>query len=184
MITIEPTLEPVSLSEVKAHLRIDSTDEDSLISALIVAARTQVEIFTKRPLVTQTHTSFFNYLISGTELSVNLQSINSVKYLDIAGIQQTLAPSEYTADIHKPVGAICATYDATWPTIRVDIDSVEIEFICGYGEPSDVPQAIKQAMFLLIGDMFEVREASVIGVAINDTGAVRALLNNYKVMTL
>ena len=49
-----PTVEPISLAEAKQHLRFESTVEDALISALIVAARKHCETATRRAFVTQT----------------------------------------------------------------------------------------------------------------------------------
>ena len=39
----EPVNEPVTLVEAKAYLRVDTTDEDTLIATLITAARQWVE---------------------------------------------------------------------------------------------------------------------------------------------
>ncbi len=48
-----PALEPVSLADVKAHLRIDGDDEDALLTAAIVSARVHVEAATRRVLIEQ-----------------------------------------------------------------------------------------------------------------------------------
>ena len=49
-----PASEPVSLTEAKAHLRLDSADDDSLITALIRSARETAEAHMRRALVSQT----------------------------------------------------------------------------------------------------------------------------------
>jgi len=53
-IVTPPAEEPVTLTEAKNHLRVDLSDDDSLISALIVAAREHAEAITRRAFITQT----------------------------------------------------------------------------------------------------------------------------------
>ena len=47
----EPAVEPVTLTEAKAHLRIDGSAEDTLVSSLVTAARQWVEEYTDLTLV-------------------------------------------------------------------------------------------------------------------------------------
>ena len=55
-----PATEPVTLAEVKAHLKIDGTDEDTLLTTLITVARQAVEDYTGRALITQTWQVFYD----------------------------------------------------------------------------------------------------------------------------
>ena len=48
-----PALEPVALADAKAHLRLDTDDDDELITAAIAAARVHVEAMTRRCLIEQ-----------------------------------------------------------------------------------------------------------------------------------
>jgi hypothetical protein len=59
-VTSAPAVEPVSLAEAKAHLRVDVSDDDALITALIIAARQHAETITRRALVTQSWKGVFD----------------------------------------------------------------------------------------------------------------------------
>src|SRR6185312_1787932 len=48
-----PAIEPLSLDEAKAFLRVDNTDEDGVIGALIAGSRIHIEAQTRRALITQ-----------------------------------------------------------------------------------------------------------------------------------
>ena len=52
--TSQPSTEPITLAQAKAHLRQDGTDDDALITNLIIAARTHAETVCRRAFVTQT----------------------------------------------------------------------------------------------------------------------------------
>ena len=86
IILTAPTVEPVSLAEAKLHCRVDTTDEDALISALIVAAREYVEQVTGRALITRTYRAMEYATGAAFELLYPpLQTLDSVETCDIYG---------------------------------------------------------------------------------------------------
>jgi hypothetical protein len=191
-----PTAEPVALSDVKKHLRVDFSDDDALILGYISAARQEAEQITRRAFVSQSWRMGLDHFprpsmnvassvwygpqwgISPGPLSVaqpegktgyeiflpygNLQSVDAVKYVDENGVQQTLAPEKYKVDAISEPARLVPAYGTTWPSARNEINSVIVEFTCGYGTAADVPQPIKQWMLLRIGALYENRESDVI----------------------
>jgi hypothetical protein len=114
-----------------------------------------------------------------------MQSVQSVKYIDLDGAQQTLAPSLYKTDVVSPMGRIVPAYGTSWPSTRMEINAVEVVFTSGYGAPIDVPQGIKNWMLIRIATLYENREE----VAILSRGKVEPLpfvdrlLDAYRVVT-
>lgn len=163
-----PTEEPVSLPNAKSHLRVTSSDEDSLIDNLIRGAREWVENFTERALVTQT----WDYTLDGfatDEIVIPrppLQSVTSIKYIDPDGVEQTLATSEYVVDTAAARGIVCLAYGKAWPSTRVQANAVTIRFVAGYGAAAAVPAPIKAACLLMIGELFARREHALVGAPI------------------
>jgi len=154
-----PTIEPLTLTEAKNHLRVDITDDDTYITNLIVAARLAAENYTGRAFITQTWDLFIDkFPTSGAFIEIPkppLQSVTTVKYTDADGNQQTLASSVYTVDTNKEMGTVTLAYNQSWPTIRAVPNAVEIRFIAGYGATaSTVPEGIKHAMRMLIGHLY------------------------------
>lgn len=155
-----PAVEPITLGEARAHLRITATDEDWLIQAYIIAARRRAEDITNRRFITQTldwHLDFFPGW--GLELPFGkLQSITSVKYVDTAGVQQTLDSSKYLVDAKSDPGRLTPAYGEVWPSTREQMNAVTIRFVCGYGLADAVPWEIRAAMLLMIGHLYNNRE--------------------------
>lgn len=182
VVTTQPSVEPITLQEAKDHLRVDSTDEDALISELIKTARQYVEQIT-RPLITQSQTLYADCFDGVMELKPNLQSITSIGYTDTNGDPQTVA--SYQVNTASIIGTVQPAYDASWPSTQASVNAVQIEFVTGYGLAADVPAPIKAAMLLLIGHWYQNRESVMVGVSVTDTPmAVDMLLSPYRVVTL
>ena len=58
--TAKPSTEPVTLSEAKAHLRLETTADDTFITTLIETARQICENFTKTAFMKQTFSVFMD----------------------------------------------------------------------------------------------------------------------------
>ena len=167
-----PAAEPLTLAEAKLHLRVDAgiTDDDSLISALIVTARQQAEHRTGRALVTQQWRYSVDTLPADSlDLPLpKLQSVQAVTYLDNNGTRQTLANTEYDVITDELVGRVIPAYGKSWPSCREHPGSVRVDYTCGYGAASDVPFSIKQWMKLMIRAAYDNRSAIVEGQAMRD----------------
>lgn len=164
-----PASEPLALADAKAHCRVDHSDDDALITALIVAAREQAEHETGRALVTQTwelvHDTFPEAFVLR---KAPIASVTSVKYIDPAtGAEQTLDPADTLLDKDSEPGYLVPAYGKAWPTARAVPNAVRCRYVCGYGNAAAVPQAIKQWMLLAIGTMYAQRETFASGTVAN-----------------
>lgn len=148
-----PVVEPVSLSEAKAHLRQDSSDSDSSLVAYLVASRQFCESYTRRVFKSQTWSATYHgWPVVGCQYRIDFPlapviSVSSVTYLDTDGTSQTLASDQYTLNGAGPdnIPYITPAYGVTWPSVRCVPDSVTVQFVAGY---ASVPQAIKVAILL------------------------------------
>ncbi len=82
---LAPTLEPVSLEDLKLHLRIelDVLDEDEYLEGLIKTAREHVEDITRRQIITATWDYYLDGWPKGDAFKLpfgNLQSVSAVTY--------------------------------------------------------------------------------------------------------
>jgi len=180
-----PSEEPIELSEAKNHLRIDGTDEDTLISGLIATAREHAEHFTRRAFITQTWELWLDAWPDGECITLPLpplQSVAHVKYYGIDDTEYTFDSANYFVDTNNEPGRVVLGYSKSWPTLTLrPANGIVVRYVCGYGAASAVPQAIKQAMLLHIGAMFENREAVVSGSVNVLPMAYGALLWPYRV---
>jgi uncharacterized phiE125 gp8 family phage protein len=188
-----PSVEPITLVEAKAHLRVDHTDDDTLIQGLIAASRTSCENWTGRAFITQTLELVIDDFPSDEILIPKppLQSVTSIKYDDADGVEQTLGTLLYAVDNVSQPGWVVPSSEG-WPTSIWDgINSVRIRYVAGYDPGTDspidlaanVPASIKAAMFLLLGQLYDQREDIVVGTIVNrlPSGNSEFLLRQHRV---
>lgn len=166
--TAAPAEEPVSLAEAKAHAAIEITDDDTMVTAFIVAARQWAETFMKRQIITATYTLLLDEFPDVITLPrPPLSVVNSVKYLDTDGVQQTLDAALYTVDTYSTPGRIMPAYNEVWPDYRSQFNCIEVAYDCGYGDATAVPEWIKLAIKILVAHWYEHRRPVTEG-AINE----------------
>lgn len=158
-----PASEPITLVEAKLHLRVDASDEDTLISALISAAREDCEHQLGRAIGAQTWQQTLDaFPASGIELGLPpVSAIVSLKYIDTAGVLQTLSNSLYTLDNYSDLQAwVLPAQDTSWPDTLDTANAVRVQFTCGL---TTVPATVKAWMLLRIGTLYQHRSEVVAG---------------------
>lgn len=160
-----PATMPITLAEAKTHLRVDSTDEDALITAMIASATEHAETFTGRRLIDQT----LDYVAegfprSGMKIRLPLAPVISVEgvFYSKDGAETEMDAGAYVVELIG--GTIQAT---TWPAA----DSIRVRFRVGYVDaqsspPGEVPGDIVAAIKLTVGHLYQNRESVATGVAV------------------
>ncbi len=160
------TTPAVDIDEVKAHLRVDSTDEDALIEAMTATATETAEQITGRALMLQTWELTLDEFPDVIDLTrVPVSAITSITYKDTAGATQTLGSGLYRLRASDDYGfaAIAPAYNTEWPDTLDDIDAVTVRYVAGYANAAAVPQPIKSWILLQVGATFENRESEASG---------------------
>ena len=184
-----PAEEPVSLADAKLHLRVDFTDDDTLITALIAAARQAAETLTGRQIVTARWKLVLDsfpgpslmgvpagdpFSLPGHAILIPkspVSSLVSIQYLDMSGTLQTMPATDYTVDAACEPARITPVFGKIWPISLPQIGAVTVTFDAGYGPATSVPEGIKSWIKLRIGSLYAHREE----VALINRGKIEAL---------
>jgi uncharacterized phiE125 gp8 family phage protein len=166
----EVSQEPLTLDEIRTHLRLDILDtdnqtlEDVSLMEIAAAARESAEIYTGLTVAYRRKTLSLSEFPE-KEINLNTWPINgivSVSYIDENGATQTLASNKYILDAVSKPGKVFAT--EPWPKTKRDTpNTVTITFDAGFTDglspnPYPVPKTIKRAILLLIGHYYANRE--------------------------
>ena len=177
-----PSEEPVSLAELKAHLRVEHGDEDALISSLARAARRAVEARGGLALVAQ---GWRLWLDRPPEGAIALPrspvfSLDAVSTVDTAGAILAVDPALYDYEI-GPRGRVVLS-GAIYPSRA--ISGLRIDFTAGWADASSVPEELKLAVTMLAAHFYENREGAAAERVFAVPQAVDALVAPWRELRL
>jgi uncharacterized phiE125 gp8 family phage protein len=164
-----PAEEPVSLALAKLAAKVEHSVDDELFTQILIpGVRRQAEHELNRPLITQEWERVLD-AFPCNELKLGkppVQSIVHVKYIDVDGVERTLASSAYSLDADTDPGWLCPAIDTVWPDTLVTANAVRVRFLCGYGAAAAVDASIKDWMLVKIATGYRFREQLVAGMSI------------------
>jgi uncharacterized phiE125 gp8 family phage protein len=187
ILTTPPNTTPVTLTEAKAHLRVDSSDEDLLIQSLIEAATAHFDGYAGilgRCLIEQVWTVKYSDWPASNYLRLPFPDVSAVtvKYFDVSNVEQTLSSGD-VAILHDERGSLVRfADDYDYPAVYDGRDDgVQVAVTAGYGDDgADVPAAIRAAILLMVGHLYQNREAVASGVTMQLPLGVQALIAPYR----
>lgn len=157
---VKPAAEPVTLEDVKTHLRISDADEDTYLTDLIAVARDFLERDLDCCLITQSWRLFLDSWPENNSVSIcrfPLNSIDAVHVYDVNGDPQLVPPQNYHVDVNSKPARMYVNL-AKQP--QLPVNGIEIDFTAGFGVlGQEVPDTLRRALLLHIGAMFELRSA-------------------------
>ena len=177
----------LTTSEVKNHLKVDTTADDTLIDNLIIAATNSCQEYTNRFFITTEITQYGDNWSDVSELfkSPIQTTLFNIKYWDTTGTLQSLATTKYTLDNVSKPARLVPSPDESWPSIIDGLNAIEVNYNVGVDNASDVDMAIKQALLLTIGHWYQNREAVIVGRQVNEIPmSAKYLLDQYKIQVV
>lgn len=151
---------PLTLEELRLHLKLDATngvhEDDAALQHWLNDAVMYAQHVTGRSLGVQTLELALDSFPQGSiDLPMSpVNSITSIKYLDTAGVLQTLDAANYSLDDYSLVSRVVPAYATIWPATQQIINAVKVRYVTG---PDALPGAIRSALLLIIGHWYENR---------------------------
>lgn len=170
----------MTLEEAKLHLKVDVADDDTLINNLIIAARQKCEEYTRRAFITQVWEVAYD---DGRQsIVLPKQPIQSIESVTLDG--EVISPDSYKLISNTTLYFKISCHP-------VEYSGLVIRYKAGYGDtPDSVPQAIRQAILMLVAHLYENRQGEApaanyeIQARKDIPYSVAALLQPYRVMML
>ena len=172
----------ITTADLKAHLRVDHSDEDTLIEALREAAIAHVESYCNVKLGDVAAVMYLDGFPTSWEVPVGpVQSITQIDYNPTTTTTQTLPATNWYADLVRQPARISIIN----PPSVADYTHNGVQVSCVVGYPEDsIPAPILHAIRLIVGHFYEQRQEVIVGVsAIALPFGIHALLNPYRIVS-
>jgi uncharacterized phiE125 gp8 family phage protein len=149
VVEIQPAFEPLTLAELKLHVRETSPDRDADLYGKLIAARDTAERRTGRAIPAQTRRLTLEVLprawggvgaypgwreASRVRLpGPPLLAVSQIDYDDAAaGSFQVLSPSAYRVNGDREPAVIEPVFGQFWPVTRIQTGAVRVHYRCGW----------------------------------------------------
>ncbi|PZM17089.1 head-tail connector protein [Rhizobium tubonense] len=153
-----PTAEALSLAVAKAHLRLDTPDEDDLVLTLIRVAREHLERTTGLCLITQSLRLYLDSISEDGVIQISrgpVQTIEKVTVYDAAGNAGPVSLAGHMLDGRRRPARLMLPQR---PQPARTVNGIEVDFTAGFGATAaDVPDTLKRAMLTHLAQMFSCR---------------------------
>ena len=161
VVTTPPATEPVTLAEASLWMRYTGSLQDNVITALITAARLDVESWTNRTMVTTSYDYYTENLCDVIDIPTStIIAVSAITYQDTADAAQTLSSTLYKLDNKSVINNIFRDPLESYPEVLAQPNAVKISFTAGYGAASAVPENLKTVIKMRVSELFEHREAN------------------------
>ena len=155
-----PAEEPVTLAEAKAHLKLDTSDDDALVTRMIAAARARAEWHTGRAFITQGWTLHLDCFPRDGAIEIPLPPLVAVTSLTVFARDDSASvidPARYVVDAASAPARLVLRPETAPPADLRRTSAVALAFIAGYGDAAAVPAPVKEAILELIAFLYEYR---------------------------
>jgi uncharacterized phiE125 gp8 family phage protein len=182
-----PLVEPISLAEAKAYLRVEHNDDDDVIEALIAGARVHIEALTRRALITQSWRLIRDSWPADGRIAVTpvpLREVVAARVYRLDGSPQAIDVDAFVANVASAPAVLGFTLGAV-PAPGRAVGGIELDFEAGYGDAAnDVPEPLRQAIRVLTAHWYENRGVLAEGGAAVLPQSAATLIAPYRVLSL
>lgn len=160
-LVVASVIEPLDLDEAKAHLKVDHTDEDTLIDLYVKMARRYCEEVSRRAFCTQTWEMTLDAWPAGAVVELPyppLQSVESISYVDSDDSAHTLSAADYGVDTDSEPGRVYLKIGKSWPSGALrPVAGVKFRFVAGYADVANIPEVYQLATRWMLSLLHENR---------------------------
>ena len=176
----------LTTAETKTFLKVDVSDDDTLIDNLIQAATLSCEEYTNRFFIERTLKQYApTWKGIQNLLKSPVASVTHIKYYDNADSLQTLSTDIYSLNNVLMPSKIELKDGQDYPDIADRWDAIEVQYVVGVASAANVSEAIKQAVLLTVGTWYQNRQSVVTGTQVNEIPMTsKYLLDQYKIQVV
>jgi uncharacterized phiE125 gp8 family phage protein len=181
ILIVPPIVEPASIAELKALLRVVDSTEDAILADLISAARLHLEALTRRVFVEQTWRICLDRWPISRMVVLPIapaKSLQAVTLVDALGGTQNVPIAGFMLDQARVPGRLIVPSGVGSPGAIAN--GIRIDLVAGYGAASDVPVSLKEAVLRLAASWYAERAP---GPATAMPETVEALIAPYRILS-
>lgn len=153
-----PAVMAVTLADAKAQLRIDADDTafDTQLAIWVAGITAEAEHATGRAFVNRSMRVTLDGFPDAIRLSAPTSSVESIKFVDVDGQEQTLDPADYYVDKVTEPGYVVPASGRTWPATAARVNVVTVDYTAGYGaDAMTVPAGARLYILARLAEMWD-----------------------------